>query len=302
MNVKDQLSWDEFLKESSKERIISVVKPFNRLIAHTKNFFIIGGYGSFTKGYVLIITKDFIPSFGFIKDEALNEVNFLIRLLKHHLNKKYNRNSVVFEHGMCACLGGLDRAHLHIMSLNQKSSEINLKESINKVLHQRKAGIEYIKFGKYKLENLHDINQFMSQTEDINEAEYEIKGKLFKLDDIKNLDIDKWPLITSNHINKGGHYVYFRSDFIDSSFLTIKNFKTQFGRQVVYENELELCDNFKSEVNGIINKNPLTEPWKWQSCIFEKNIIETVNETRKDLKKYTTEFSSEYEEFKLTTI
>ena len=41
MNLKDQLSWQEFVKESSKEKIISEVKPFNRLIAHTKNYVLI---------------------------------------------------------------------------------------------------------------------------------------------------------------------------------------------------------------------------------------------------------------------
>ena len=68
MEFKDQLSWEEFLKESSKNLIITKVKPFNRLIAHSKNLFIIAGYGAFTKEHVLIITKEFIPSFGLIKD------------------------------------------------------------------------------------------------------------------------------------------------------------------------------------------------------------------------------------------
>ena len=60
IKLKDQLSWNEFDKESRKEKIITEVKPFNRLIAHSKNFFIVAGYGSFTQGYVLIITKDFL--------------------------------------------------------------------------------------------------------------------------------------------------------------------------------------------------------------------------------------------------
>ena len=61
MELKDQLSWSEFLKESSKEPFISEVKAYNRLIKNIKNFFIIAGYGSFTKGNVLIITKYFLP-------------------------------------------------------------------------------------------------------------------------------------------------------------------------------------------------------------------------------------------------
>ena len=40
IQLNDQLSWEKFLKESLKEKFITEVKPFNRLIAHSKNFFI----------------------------------------------------------------------------------------------------------------------------------------------------------------------------------------------------------------------------------------------------------------------
>ena len=122
MDLKDQLSWSEFLKISSKKKVISEVKAFNRLIAHSKNLFIIAGYGAFTKGYVLIITKDFLPSYGLVERDILEELNFLVKLLKNQIKNKYNRNTVVFEHGMCACVGGLDRAHVHIMSIDKNST------------------------------------------------------------------------------------------------------------------------------------------------------------------------------------
>ncbi len=302
MELKDQLSWNEFLKYSRNNQIISEVKPFNRLVAHSKNLFIVAGYGAFTEGYILIITKDFIPSFGLVEKEIVSELNFLIKLFKFHIKEKYNRSSVVFEHGMCACIGGLDRAHVHIMSINNKSSADSLSKSIEKVLYKRKVGIEYIQFGKYKLENIHDINQFMDEAQSSGSSEYEIKGKLFKLPDIKNLEEKNWPLITLNHINKGGHYVYFGSDYVESSFLTTQNFQTQFGRQVVYENELDLCENFKKEIIDIINKNPLIEPWKWQNWMYENRIIETVNNTRQYLKEYQSNFSSDYKNFKFEII
>ena len=301
MELKDQLSWSEFLKESQKEKKISKAKPFNRLIAHSKNLFIVAGYGSFTDGYVLVITKDFIPSFGLVSNDIEKELNFLLKLIKFHINKKYKRNSVVFEHGMCACIGGLDRAHVHIMSINPNSSATSLKKSIEKVLYTRKAGIEYIQFGKYKLENIHDINQFMDDANPEN-SNYEVMGSLLKLNDIKNLETSKWPLITLNHINKGGHYVYFESDYAEASFLTTQNFQTQFGRQVVYENELLLSDKFKKETEHIIVKNPLIEPWKWQNWVYEERIIETVNNTRNDLKKYSLEFSEDFKKFQFEII
>ena len=247
MEIKDQLSWNDFIKISKEEKVIKKVKPFNRLIGHTKNLFIIAGYGSFVEGYVLIITKDFMPSFGLINSKILDELNFLIKLLKFQNKEKYQRKTVLFEHGMCACIGGLDRAHLHIMGVNKNSNKSSLKNSIEKVLYKRKVGIKYIKFGNYKLENIHDINQFMDDLDAQKNNDFKIEGKLFKLNDIKNLDEKKWPSITLKHINKGGHYVYFSTDYPGTSFLTTENFQTQFGRQVVYENEIATCNNFQKK-------------------------------------------------------
>ena len=113
-------------------------------MAHSKNFFIIAGYGAFTPGYLLIISKNFLPSFGLIKKNQLDELNFLIKIIKRSIKNELKRRSVVFEHGMCACIGGLDRAHIHIMSVPFETSEETIKNSINSDLYNRKAGIEYI--------------------------------------------------------------------------------------------------------------------------------------------------------------
>ena len=51
-----------------------------------------------------------------------------------------------------------------------------LKNSIEKVLYKRKAGIEHVKIGKYILENLHDINQFMDDPDFESTSDIEIKG------------------------------------------------------------------------------------------------------------------------------
>ena len=299
MDLKDQLSWTEFLKESSKEPFISEVKPFNRLIGHSKNLFIVAGYGSFTKGYVLLITKDFLPSYGLVEKENLDELNFLIKLLKINIKKELNRNVAIFEHGMCACIGGLDRAHLHIMSVDQNSSQKSIKNSVENILYKRKVGIKHIKFGNYKLENIHDINQFIESKEYKLNKDYEIDGKIFKLNDVKNLEVKKWPLITLNHIKKGGHYVYFDSGFQDSSFLTTENFQTQFGRQVIFDNEINLSEEFRNKIELILKKNPMLEPWRWQSLMFKNNIVETVNQNRRNLKKYISDYNEEYKKFEI---
>ena len=88
----DQLSWDMFYKYSSTgPRFPKKVSAFNRLICHTKNFFIISGYGAFTPGYMILITKEFVPSFSLIKQESYEELTSLIKLLKEYISFKLSK-------------------------------------------------------------------------------------------------------------------------------------------------------------------------------------------------------------------
>jgi diadenosine tetraphosphate (Ap4A) HIT family hydrolase len=302
---KDQLSWEEFYKESqSRSSLPKKISEFNRLVAHTKNFFVISGYGAFTPGYLLIISKDFLPSFGLIKDEQLNELNFIIKLLKETIDLEINRNSVVFEHGMCACIGGLDRAHIHIMSIPNKTNKKNIEDAINLTLYNRKAGIEYIEYNNYKLQNIHDISHIYEDLVSKKEKnkEFKIVGKLFKIKDIKNLTVKNWPSITLNHIKKGGHYVYFKSDFDESSFLTTNNFETQFGREVVYQNELILNNEFKKKVTEFKKNNKNLNVWQWQHYTFEKDILDSMKIAKTGISKLKNKYVNEYNEFELKII
>tara|TARA_B100000795_G_scaffold263469_1_gene242678 strand:+ start:303 stop:1229 length:927 start_codon:yes stop_codon:yes gene_type:complete len=308
MNI-DQLSWEEFYKESeNRTSIPNKVNKFNRLVAHSKNFFIISGYGAFTPGYLLVISKDFIPSFGLVEESQLNELNFVIKLVKETINQELNRNSVVFEHGMCACIGGLDRAHIHIMSVPKESNNQSILDAVDLTLYNRKAGIEYIQYKNYKLQNLHDINHIYEDliAKKENNDEFEIFGKLLKFKDIQNLPVQKWPLTTLKHIQKGGHYVYFKSDFETSSFLTTNNFETQFGREVVYQNELIVNNQFKSEVENLKNvhenENQNLNVWQWQNYFFEKNILHSMKIAKTGLEKLKVTYQKDYSEFELKII
>ena len=302
-NVIDQLSWPEFYSQSTKARKpIKKITEFNRLIAHSKNFFLISGYGAFTKGYILIISKEFIPSFGLVEKEKIAEIKFLIALIKKFINKKYNRNTVFFEHGMCACIGGLDRAHLHLMSIPKKTTKKNLINAINQVIYNRKAGIKFVEYNNYKLENIHDINQiFESQKKNKNDK-IKIFGRLQKLSDIQNLAVKNWPLNTLDHINKGGHYVFFNSGTDESSFLTTNNFETQFGREVVYYIEKNLSKKFLNNIQKIKKLNPHLQVWRWQNCLFESNIISTINDARVEFKNLQKYFNNEYLDFNFKII
>lgn len=288
----DQLSWSEFLKNSQKRNDIpDTVEKYNRLILHSKNFFVISGYGAFTPGYMLIITKKLIPSYGLIEPSQISELDFLILQLRKVIKNNFERESVVFEHGMCACIGGLDRAHLHIMSVSSKTNEVSLKKSINETLYSRKAGIEHILYNNYKLENIHDINQIFENIEEEKFKEnIEVIGKIYDLNDIKNLDDNKWPFITMDHIMKGGHYVYFKSDYLNTSFLTTNNFQTQFGREVVFNNECKLEDNFSNK----FNVNKYDHLWKWQNSMQEENILRTMKIAKIGFEKLKIIFNEEY--------
>ena len=74
-------------------------------------------------------------------------------------------------------------------------------------------------------------------------------------------------------------------EFDDSSFLTTHNFQTQFGREVVFNNEIKCNQKFKKKIEEILKKNPHLEAWKWQNCMFEKNVISTINRSKKFLKE-----------------
>ena len=171
----DVLSWERFYNNSKKRNSYPPKETdlFNRLVAHSKNFFAISAIGPFTEGYLLIITKKLLSSFALIEDDKIDEMNWFIKSIAKAIEETYSRNTVIFEHGMCACVGGLDRAHLHLMTIDKKISNQTLINSINKVLYKRKAGIEYVEYNGYRLENIHDINQIMNSNE---KSSYKIAG------------------------------------------------------------------------------------------------------------------------------
>ena len=80
LEIKDVLSWNEFLKNSQLRNIYppKSIDLYNRLIAHTRNFFLISAYGAFTPGYVMLISKELLPSMGMIHDSNLEEFKWLI--------------------------------------------------------------------------------------------------------------------------------------------------------------------------------------------------------------------------------
>jgi len=276
--IEDVLSWERFFNESKKRNFYppKEIEMFNRLVLHTNNFFVIAAIGAFTPGYLMLVTKKLLPSLSLIDDEQLNELKWLIKVTKNAIEETYNREVVYFEHGMCACVGGLDRAHLHLMTISKDVNDDLLKKTINKVLNKRKAGIKSVEINGYKLENIHDIAEIMNSTE---ASSYKVNGNQLYFDDIKNnLDIKNWPVSARNHVSKGGHYVYFQTNSINSSFFTNKNFQTQLGRQIVFETETKVNNTIKEMSDKILKKNNYASIWKWQEFSFKENMLKTMGD------------------------
>lgn len=273
--INDVLSWDLFLNGSKKRSSYppKEINLVNRLVCHSKNFFVISAIGAFVPGYLMIISKKLISSYALLEEKKLEEFYWLIDQLKKSIENTYKKKVIIFEHGMCACVGGLDRAHLHMMPVNESTNDTDIINSINKVLDNRKAGINYVEFNNHKFRNIHDINQIITSSD---KSDYKVNGKLLKFEDLKNLNFQNWPSSALDHVKKGGHYIFFRSPSKLSSFLTKENFQTQFGREVVYEILMEKNLDFKKKAKNILKENLHSFVWRWQENFFKENIYKTM--------------------------
>ena len=63
-------------------------------MAHSNNFFIISAIGAFTPGYLMLISKKLLPSLSLIDDEYLNELKWLIEIMRDVVKKSYDRNMI----------------------------------------------------------------------------------------------------------------------------------------------------------------------------------------------------------------
>ena len=296
--IGDALSWSRFQKDTLDEKNYppNKIELFNRLIAHTSNFFSISAYGAFTPGYVMIVSKELLPSFSSIDDKIHNELFWFIDVMKKSINHVYKRKVLEFEHGMCACIGGLDRAHLHLMTVKEDTSDDLIKKCIDKTLLKRKAGISSVEIAGNKLENIHDILEVMNSKDS---SSFKVNGKQLLYSDIfKDLNVNNWPVDARPHVLKGGHYVYFKSGSKESSFFTKNNFQTQLGRQIVYETEIETNEEFNNLSEKILNQNPYAELWRWQNYAFKENMLKTIH----DLHPYMEEIEKGNSKFNFKTI
>lgn len=281
--MSDLLSWDKFFEDykNRKNKIITKITDFNRLVLHSENFFCIAGYGAFVPGYFIILTKELIPSFANIKKEQFEELNLFIDFIKHTIKKLYKKDMILFEHGMCSCVGGLDRAHIHLMPVNQNISELLVQKKIDLVLKRRCAGIDEVTYLNTKINHPHDIKHIMNE---VSEDNLKIKGKILNFKTIQNLKLDKWPLDINNKVDPSRTYIYFNAGK-NKSFLTLKNIETQLGREIAFEIELIHNIKLKRLLDKNLSENSFKQIWRWQDFRFDKDILKTLLQTKKFFSK-----------------
>lgn len=275
---QDILKWEKFYQHSNLNyiKIPNKISKYNRLLLHTNNFFLIAGYGSFNEGYILLLPKKLISSFAQLDNKLIKEFNWLRFKTKKILKKIYNDSEIaMFEHGMCACLGGLDRAHLHFMPYKKINSK-NIIYSINKTLKKRNIGNIEIKFADHILKNPADIDYFF-KNKSTNKKLYKVSGRIFKLKDIlSNIKPDNYPSNLVKNLNLKP-YIYFNVDNLKSSFITFNDISTQFGREILfnidYGKKINLI-KFLKKNNIKYNENH--NYWKWQEFNFDHKIRETI--------------------------
>ncbi len=281
--IQDPLSWDLFSIGAKKRNFQLPSNPTmdNRLIIDTKNFFVVSGLGAFVPGYFLIITKKTYTSFAQLDDNELQEFNWLVKILNESLKIKYNMRAALFEHGMCSCAGGLDHAHVHMMTIPNELNKDNFTSILDKVLKKRAAGINKMKFNNSEFDNIHDISTIINFHND-----YEIiDGKLLKSEDIKNFKNNFGEI--RSELLKEEQYIQFRVLDESMEFCTKHYLGTQFGREIVYECFFSLNSDCKSLFNQLNRTNPSQLVWRWQDYYFDKNIMITM----KDLGDFIRELS-----------
>ena len=279
---EDVLAWDLF-NEGSKKRNKKVPKIStldNRLIFETKNLFVVAGLGCFIPGYYLIITKSPYTSFAQLNDNEFEEYNWLVKKLSDKIKFFYKKNTAIFEHGMCACAGGLDHAHVHVMPAPNNGIEKIFNSSVNNVLRKRAAGINKIEFKNHTFNNVHDISTIINFNDDYKV----IDGSLLKIENLVSSKISfkdyRYELLLKQQ------YINFNLYGKNLGFCTDHYLGTQFGREMVYEFYLQSDEKTKDIFNQLSRSNPGKLIWRWQDYMFEDNIIKTMRDFSENEEKF----------------
>lgn len=96
---------------------------YRYILKETEHFLVIPPAGSFVPGYLEIIPKEHVPSFGQLSSKLDEELTCLCILVEDWIKKYYSKYVIYFEHGSVNFKnrGGStsDHAHLHIVPVTK---------------------------------------------------------------------------------------------------------------------------------------------------------------------------------------
>jgi diadenosine tetraphosphate (Ap4A) HIT family hydrolase len=88
----------------------------SRFIAQTSRFVAVPTYGCFVPGYVLVVPRTHVLSFGQLNHDALAEADDLVRTLAERMTAVYGMPVLGFEYGISArSARRIEHAHWHLL-------------------------------------------------------------------------------------------------------------------------------------------------------------------------------------------
>lgn len=262
VNPLDRLSWQRFCEGAMRRGIFppqSQSATFDDcLVCATHHFFVIVGTGAFVPGYLIIVTKTAHSSLAAIPTAYYKEVTWLTKTMSDLVTRRYNKNVVCFEHGMCGC-SNAENAHLHIMPVSRQATAADFKRAINQVLDHRGIGIA------------DEIDRELQREFRSTQSNREV----LTFEQLQQFPFDNYP----NLGDRPQKYVYFKSPFADTSFLTHVNLGSQVGREIVFEVERHHDKPLRQTLQELLSGSSCYGqlPWRWQDFDFSENILETMH-------------------------
>ena len=272
---EDTFDWEPYRVELDARNYVlpETMTRKNKAVATTDNFYAVVGRGSFSHGYLLVIPKVPISSFAEIKDSQVEEFEWFTSKMAKVVGKTYNAHIAVAEHGMCPCLPGGDKnfnhAHIHILPFDSRITESQFAAAANFALQRRTIGVKKVKIGDVELSHPHDISEVLRSAVSGGEPleNYIAEGKLAKIKDLQQLDMEPFVATARKAVASHGHYVYFKSPWASSSFFTVEDMQSQAAREIVY-----------NAAHGITKYEVSSTNWQWQPNVHWDVMFQTMKD------------------------
>lgn len=126
----------------------------SRVILSSDNFVVIPSLGQIVEGYLLIVTKQHLPSMGHVSLGLEGELREVIKKVFIALAEVYGNEVLFFEHGpLNACRTGascINHAHLHIVPLPNARKLVQIAA---KALGERLRNLDYLFEARRMIQN-----------------------------------------------------------------------------------------------------------------------------------------------------